>query len=119
MKTYEALTKHYREVNSINETLSLLTWDEQVNLPFEAASQRAESLEVLSGIKHKKFTEEKVGEWLNECLQNTAELSSDEQVNLKEMKRTYDRAVKIPAKFVAKKAKLSSGSSVCWLFGCL
>ena len=47
MKTYEALTKHYREVNSINETLSLLTWDEQVNLPFEAASQRAESLEVL------------------------------------------------------------------------
>ena len=52
---------------------------------------------------------------MNECLQNTAELSSDEQVNLKEMKRTYDRAVKIPAKFVAKKAKLSSEAYHAWV----
>ena len=54
MEGYKAFVELKKETTALQDTLSLLFWDEQVNLPQGAASARGEQIAVLSALVHKK-----------------------------------------------------------------
>ena len=106
--TYNKLIAELKRLHYLNSSLRLLGWDEQVNLPKGSAEQRAQQSAVLADIVHREFIQPQIGKWLNNLESLTNELSDQELSVVREVRRNYDRAVKLPAEFVARKSALDT-----------
>ncbi len=109
---YDDFIKHVREIGMIDATGAVLEWDAEVNMPENGLAQRAEQLSFLAAMAHERRTHPRLGEWLA-ALDGRAE--NDVQLtNLREMRRAYDRAVKIPAAIVERIAHVSAHAKDAW-----
>ncbi|MBC8289277.1 MAG: carboxypeptidase M32, partial [Planctomycetes bacterium] len=91
-----------RERALLGSCASVLSWDEQVNLPAGGAEHRGNQLALLSGLAHDLATKPQIGELLSE-LESASDLgeeTSPEAVNVREARRHYDRATKMPKALV-------------------
>ncbi len=107
----EALEKCYW----IHSTLSLLGWDEQVNLPPGSAEHRAGQTACLADLHHREFTRAEIGEWLTALEEDAASLPEEQRDLIRLVRRDYDRATKLPARFVAEKAAHQSRAYHEWV----
>lgn len=112
--TYKKLVTELKRLHHLNSTLSLLGWDEQVNLPKGSAERRAQQSAVLADIVHREFTQPQIGEWLDNLESLANGLSDQNLAVIREVRRNYDRAVKLPAEFVARKTVLDSQAYHAW-----
>ncbi|HWA08073.1 MAG TPA: carboxypeptidase M32 [Opitutaceae bacterium] len=92
----------------------LLGWDEQVNLPPGGAGLRAEQMAVLAEVGHAAASSGRIGEWLAELEAAKPALAGDERAVVRQARRDYDRATRLPADFVREKAALSSQAYHAW-----
>jgi carboxypeptidase Taq len=91
---------------------SLLGWDEQVNLPPGAADQRAMQWAALSAVQHQAASEPRIGQSLQAL--EAGRLDRDQQAIVRQARRDYDRATKLPAAFVEEKAIQGSRGYHAW-----
>ncbi len=99
-ESYQALLKRYQEIHNLSGISSLLHWDQELMMPPEGAPQRAEQLGTLKKVMHERQTDPAIGELLQE-LEQSSELESDvEKANLREARRSYDLATKVPSDLV-------------------
>lgn len=106
------LEKHSAQLGSI---ASLIGWDEQVNLPKGSADLRARQQAVLGEAMHKAASDSRIGECL-EVLENVREYLSESQlVIIREARRDFDRATKIPSDFVRRRDEAQSRSYHAWV----
>lgn len=110
---YAELSDHLNRIHQLGTIGQLLGWDEQVNLPAESADQRAAQHAVLAETVHTAEMNPRLGEVLAE-LEGGASLTEEQQVVVKEARRNYDRATKLPADFVREKAAQSSVGYHAW-----
>src|SRR5439155_6017652 len=75
---------------------------------------RAEQLAHLGGHTHRLFTAKKVGDWLSACEQHGFAPESDEAGNVREWRRHYTRATKIPARLVEKFQRVRTHAREAW-----
>ena len=110
----ETLVADLKRANVLASVQSLLGWDEQVNLPPESAGRRAEQLALLAELHHRAATEPRIGEALAalEALGDAA--TEEERVLRRHARKDYDRLTKLPAEFVAEKARLDSAAYHAW-----
>lgn len=103
-----------RRFDALSQISSLLSWDEQVNLPPNAASskQRATQCAELSELVHREFTHPDFEEKLQQI--EGQEVDEDWSVILREVRRDLDRATRLPSEFVARKAEHASVSYHVW-----
>lgn len=113
-ENYSKLTEKLKHVSHLRFTLGLLGWDEQVNLPPKSADQRAKQSAALAQIVHREFVNPEIGHLLDK-LEGHNDLSHEERIVVKETRRDYDRAVKLPEAFVAKKKEAESTGFHTWL----
>ncbi len=96
----------------------LLGWDEQVNLPSDSADQRAEQLALIAELQHEAAANPAIGSLLDKletCARtNPDALTADQLVNIREARRDYDRATKLPADFVSERARHTSVAYHAW-----
>jgi carboxypeptidase Taq len=118
---YERLVARLKRAHILGTVAGLLGWDEQVNLPADSADQRAEQSAVLAELHHAAASDPEIGRLLAEVENEVCHLLSDklsedvdEKVVLREAKKDYERVVKLPAEFVAEKARLSSAAYHGW-----
>jgi carboxypeptidase Taq len=111
---YQKLLKRMREVNLLNTTTSILEWDQDTYMPHAASAYRAEQLAYLGGRAHRLFTAGAVAELLAECEQQGFAPDSAEGANVREWRRHYDRAVRLPASFVVRFGRAKSLSYEAW-----
>jgi len=114
---YAALLEHVRRANLLASTAGLLGWDQEVMMPPGGIAFRAEQLTQLAELSHAMRVAPKVGEWLDACEQDdalTTDVFSDTAVNLREIRRDFDRATKLPATLVAEFAQTSSLAKAAW-----
>ncbi len=111
---YNRLIDELKRLHYLNCSLSLLGWDEQVNLPKGSAEQRAQQSAVLADIIHREFTHPQIGQWLNDLEAITDTLSDQKLTVIREVRRKYDRAIKLPAEFVTRKSVLDSQAYHAW-----
>lgn len=114
------LLKRPHLLGSIGE---LLGWDEQVNLPSASADQRAEQHAVLADVTHAAASNARIGELLVQ-LENASNgapnskgdvaISGDRHAVIKQARRDFDRATKLPAEFVREKAAQGSHGYHAW-----
>ncbi len=113
---YAALAAYSRESADLASALSLLGWDQQVMLPAAAHPGRARHIGALTAVLHRRATDPKVGEWLAACEGSPLTTSplTVEAANIREWRRDYDLAVKIPESLAVALAEAASSGQRAW-----
>ena len=114
MNTIEELHRKAKELTNLNSILALLQWDQEVMMPAGGAEGRATQFSVLSTIVHQKISDPILGEILQE-LAEKVDISSADQALVRVLRREYDKNIKLPEKFVADFAKLTSEALPVWV----
>lgn len=110
--TYERFLIITREIGQLDAVSGLLAWDQETYMPKKGLAVRAEHLSLLASLAH----ERRSGDELGSLLEQLDKQSDDpvRQTNIREMRRSYDRAVKIPADLVARIARTTTLAKDAW-----
>ena len=111
------LTKLVKQISLLSSCGAVLAWDERTYMPKGGAANRADQQSLLSGMVHEKFTSPKVGEMLDE-IENAGILTdplSPDAVNVREIRRLYDKKVKIPKSLVEEISKTATLAEQAWI----
>jgi carboxypeptidase Taq len=111
-QAYRELVERSRELNQINAVSSLAGWDQEVYMPPGGSSSRAEMVSYTAKMYHQKLTEPRFGELLKIAASGC--MSAGEAANLREWKREYEKAIKLPDEFVVRAARLYSEAFDVW-----
>jgi carboxypeptidase Taq len=114
---FERLCAHTRETTLLESAKELLEWDERTYLPPAAGDYRAEQITYLSGLIHARQTDPRVGDWLSE-LQGSPladDPHSDAGATIRELRRQYDRRIRVPQRLVEDLARASVLGQQSWV----
>ena len=114
MDPYHKLVDRFQEVQLLRSTSAILEWDEQTYLPKKGVRYRADQLSYLAAKAHLLSTEPVIGEWLAACEQTGYAADSDEEANLYQWRRDYDRATKLPVAFVEEFERSAALAREAW-----
>jgi carboxypeptidase Taq len=114
---YEQLLQHFREVALLASVESLLGWDERTQLPSAANEYRAEQMTLLTGMIHARRTDPRVGQWLTELEASplAADPASDTGATLRELRRQYDKRIRLPQALVEEMTRTSVRAQHAWV----
>jgi carboxypeptidase Taq len=110
---YDELVKLVTDAAVLGSCGSLLSWDERTHLPPRGAEFRGEQMALLARLGHEWITHPRIGELLA-----ALGAASDEPVraaNVREIRRGYDRAVKMPARLVEELARVTTQAQSVWV----
>jgi carboxypeptidase Taq len=112
---YDELARLLREAQTLISAAELLGWDQETMMPRKAAPFRAEEKALLSTLAHERATHPRLGELIATCESDT-DLCADPEIaaNLREIRRAYDRAVKLPLDLVTEMSETSSLAMEAW-----
>jgi carboxypeptidase Taq len=111
---YKKLIKRAREIALVASAGELLSWDLETYLPTKGVGYRAEQLAHLGGHTHRLFIAKKVGDWITACEHHGFPPESDEAANVREWRRRYDRATKLPTRLVEKLQRVRTHAREAW-----
>jgi len=110
------LKESLHEISDLSGAISLLGWDQQVNMPRGGAEDRGQQLGLLSSIIHEKATSPEVGK-LVEALEpygKTLDPDSDDARLIKVAVREFAKANKVPTKYVAEFSYVTTMAQGAW-----
>ena len=115
-EAYAELIRRVKEASLLGSCGAVLGWDERTYMPKGGAAHRAEQLALLSGMVHERITAAEVGDLLLQA--EGGDLASDPAsvpaVNLREVRRVYDRMVKLPRSLVEELARATTLAQQAW-----
>jgi carboxypeptidase Taq len=113
---YQALLEHLREQALAASCQELLSWDELTRLPDGASDYRGQQIAWLAGRHHALATDPRIGEWLElvERSSLVADARSEAAVNVREVRRQYDRHCRLPRNLVEQLAWLVTAAQHHW-----
>jgi len=113
MTPYDELTTRVREAAVLGSCAGLLGWDERTFLPPAGAEHRAAQLSLLARLVHEQSTAPRIGELLGQV--EAGPLDGEQTCVVREVRRGYDRAVKVPARLVEELAKVTTLAQQAWV----
>jgi carboxypeptidase Taq len=116
MGAYDELIRRFKEARLLDSVGAVVGWDQHTYMPPAGAGHRAEQMGFLAKLGHQMLTDPKVGELLAaaESLPAVRAAESDAAVNVREIRRSYDRAVKMPPALVEEIARVTSQAQHVW-----
>jgi len=119
MTAYDSLLQRSREIALYSSAASVLSWDQETYMPVKAGAYRAEQLGQMAGLAHRLGTAPEIGDWLKACEDSLPPCADEEETalraaNVREWRRDYDRATKLPARLVEDLAKTTSLAREAW-----
>lgn len=106
------------DLKNLKAVTELLSWDQETYLTKKGAQARAKQLETLSGISHEKWTSKRLGVLLSslekEIEKTSAQFTKTDIALVKEMRREYTLAAKLPKKLVQELSKEESLGLESW-----
>jgi carboxypeptidase Taq len=114
---YTKLRTELRRLALLQSTASVLGWDERTKLPPSGAEHRADQISLLALMVHEQFTHPQISELLETVAASNlvADPFSDVAVNVRETRRSYDRARKLPPSLVEALSKTASLGESAWI----
>ena len=105
-----------REEATLASIEALLEWDEETRMPAGAVEGRSEQLALLAGLLHERGTDPRLGELLDEVEGSPllADPMSPAAVNVRELRREYQRSVRLPRKLVQDLARTTAMAQRAW-----
>ncbi|MBZ7663834.1 MULTISPECIES: carboxypeptidase M32 [Klebsiella] len=111
-KNYHQLTRTFQRLSRFSHLSAIAGWDMFAMMPPGGSAARGAALAELGVLQHQILTDRKVGEWLQNALQE--ELNDVEQANLREMTRQYQQAALLPESLVEAKSLAGSRCEHAW-----
>ena len=113
---YAELVRRSKELGVLNSCAAVLNWDHQTYMPTKGGALRGEQMAFLASLAHQKFTDPKVGELLAavEASDLVRDPESDAAANVRENRRAYDRATKLPQALVEELARVTTEAQQVW-----
>jgi len=104
------------EINDLGSAASVLSWDQATYMPAGGAVARARQGAVLSGLAHEKSIDPALGKLLDELVPYAEGLPDDsnDACLIRVARRDFDKAIKVPAAFVARWSEFGSASFDAW-----
>ena len=100
-----------RETQALGQIAGRLGWDQETMMPRGAAEQRAEEMAALEGVLHARRSDPRIGDWLAAAGAGATEA---ERAHLREIRRSYARATKVPADLAQAIARTTSVAQGKW-----
>jgi carboxypeptidase Taq len=115
-QAYVELIRLSRDETVLSSCLDVLQWDEEVCMPRGGVEHRAEQMALLAGLAHDRGTNPRYDELLGaiEGSSLVADLESPQAVNVRELRRGYDRERRLPRRLVEESARISALASQAW-----
>ena len=110
MRAFDELMAFDRQTQALSQISGRLGWDQETMMPRGAASQRGEEMAAIEAVLHERRSDPRVGAWL-EAADPQSEV---EEAHLREIRRWYDRSVKVPQKLATKLAQATSEAQGKW-----
>lgn len=114
---YEELRAHVRQTGTLGAVEALLNWDQETYMPPAAAANRAEQAAAIASIVHERRIDPRLGELIGACEADASLTGPPESAsarNIRELRRSYDKATKLPTSLVAELARVGSQSQEVW-----
>ena len=104
------------EINDLESAAALLEWDQSTYMPPGGAAARGRQIGTLQRLAHEKFTDAAIGKLLDDLrpYEEGLPFDSDEASLIRVTRRDYERAIKIPAPFIAQLYDHMSASYQVW-----
>ncbi len=110
MTAYDDLMAFQRETSALGQIAGRLGWDQETVMPRGAAPQRAEEMAAIEAVLHARRSDPRVAEWLEQAD------PQDEvgKAQLRDIRRSYERTVKVPADLAKAIARVTSTAQGTW-----
>jgi carboxypeptidase Taq len=115
-QTYPELLRRVKDWTLLGSCASVLGWDEQTYMPPQGSAHRAEQMALLARLAHEMLTAPVIGELLAEVEGSPLVQDGDAPaaVNVREIRRVYNRAVKLPPALVEELARTTTQAQQAW-----
>ncbi len=113
---YQQLLLLVRKSALLGSCGSVLSWDRETYMPSGGNEHRANQLSLLSGVAHEWSTTPQIGDLLNQLADSELNdaADSDTAVNIREIRRAYDRSRKLPQRLVEEISRVSALAQHHW-----
>lgn len=100
----------------MTSSLALLQWDAEICMPRGGVKHRGDQMALLAGLVHDRATDPRIAELLSavEGSSLAVDHESSEAVNVREIRRDFDRETRLPRRLVEEMARVSALSSQSW-----
>lgn len=112
MAAFDELMAFQRETEALAEVAGRLGWDQETVMPRGAAEQRGEEMGAMEAVLHARRTAPELGGWLEEI--DDATLDEVGQAQMRHIRRTYERTMRVPARLAAEIARVTSVAQGKW-----
>lgn len=109
------LKEIFGEVSDLNHAASVLSWDQQVNMPPAGGEARGQQLATLGKIAHEKSTSPEVGKLLDDLKNEFSGSDSDDAAMIRVAARKYDKETRVPSEFIAEQAIVTTTAFEAWV----
>ena len=114
--SYEALTSRLKKLSSLNDIEGIITWDELVMMPEGASEARGAQKAALAELVHLQATSAALGEAISAAESaGAAEGCPWRRAVIRDARRDYNDAVRLPAELKAKEAELGAKGYAAWV----
>ncbi|MFC3085349.1 carboxypeptidase M32 [Tabrizicola soli] len=110
MSAYDDLMAFQRQTEALAQVAGRLGWDQETVMPEGAAGQRAEEIGALEAVLHARRTDPRIAGWLAEAVAPDAVGAAQ----LRQIRRSYDRTMKVPARLAEEIARVTSLAQGIW-----
>lgn len=110
MTAYDELMAFQRETEALAQVAGRLGWDQETVMPRGAAGQRAEEMAAMEGVLHARRTDPRIADWLAAAAPADAVAAAQ----LRLIRRSHERAVKVPARLAQEIARVTSMAQGIW-----
>lgn len=111
-KAFAALQDHQKQSIALGQVAGLIGWDQETMMPEKGAEIRAEQSGAMAGILHERNCDPQIADWCDQI--DLAKLDDAGKANVREAKRAYQRATKIPAKLAQELARSAALGQGIW-----
>jgi len=114
---YSELVRLAREQSVLSSCADLLEWDEETYMPRGGVGHRSEQSAVLAGMLHERQTSARFGELLGIVAGSDLARDPDSPaaVNVRELKRMYDRLTRLSRAHVEEHARVTTLAQQVWI----
>lgn len=99
-----------RQTEALGKVAERLGWDQETMMPRGAADQRGEEMAAIEGVLHARRTDARIADWL--AAAEAPDAAGAAQLRL--IRQSYERSVKVPADLAVALARLTSVAQGIW-----
>ncbi|MCY4484457.1 MAG: carboxypeptidase M32 [Spirochaetaceae bacterium] len=103
-----------REIHLLEHVAGLLQWDQETCMPPAGIDERADQLALLEGEVHARRTTAEMGDLIG-AAESRSDLTELDRALVRELRRGYDRATRLPGDLVRAMARQSSVNHATWV----